>query len=184
MPNPFSAIARIARGPGFRKVAPLGAAAGAGAAGAEEIEDRVEGMKDRLRAEGAYGAMDAMQQAEQQQMALDQLVESAYSAGAEDMGGYMGMGSGMETTAAAGVPQKTGNYVKVPVKTTKTGPGVHGVKTAAARAALSNLPAAFMDQADLWKYATANWEADRSPSVKLASRQVRGLKAILKKIDS
>jgi len=181
MPNPFSAIANLVRKPGFRRATGIGAVATGGAVAADEVEDRVEGMQDRLKAEGAMNAMMAMQQAEQEQMALEGLAQNAYSAGMSDAQVMGGMG-GMESLAAARkIQPAVGNYEKTPVKPSKTGPGIHGVKTAAV---LSSLPEAFMDHADLWKFADANWHCPPERHVKLASTQKRRLAELLKRIDS
>jgi len=151
MPNPFSAIASLVRSPGFRKGAPLVGAAGAGAAGAEALEEKIDLEKDRLRAQGAMAAVDAMQEAEHQMQSSEALMQQAYQAGAEDMMGYGG--GGMESLAAAEVAP--GFSAKK--KSTALKPNAPGIKVAAVRSALHEIPTAFMDSADLWKYAGDDW---------------------------
>jgi len=158
-------------------------AAGAGAAGAEALEGKIDLEKDRLRAQGAMAAVDAMQEAEQQMQSSEALMQQAYQAGAEDMMGYGG-GGGMESLAAAEVAP--GFSAKK--KSTALKPNAPGIKVAAIRSALHEVPTAFMDNADLWKYAGDDW-ASRAfaplPQTPTVTKQAsRGLKELAGRLDS
>ncbi len=119
MMNPFSAISRFVRGPGFRKAAPFAAAGAAGATVPDAVGDLKAGYDETIRDDAAREIIGGIMDAQQQEALASQQQEALYMKGMEDaaalMGGaafgddggygdYLGSQEGMYSLAAAALP--------------------------------------------------------------------------------